>query len=75
LKLPDFVREQGANRFKGGAHTSWLEATPTVSTLTTMYLSNLLSNKWERHLAEIFEHFEAVRNAVVGQRMGIYKQF
>jgi hypothetical protein len=45
LKLPDFVREQGANRFISGAYQS------------------------------VREHFEAVRNAAVGQKMVIYKQF
>ena len=61
------------NRFKSGAYTSWLEATPTVFTLAATYLSNLLNNKWERHLAAIFEYFEMNCYAARGQKMVIYK--
>ena len=45
LKLPDFVRELGVNRFISGAYIL------------------------------VREHREAVRNAAVGQKMVIYKQF
>jgi len=30
---------------------------------------------WERHLAAIFEHFKANRNAAIGQKMTVQNQF
>jgi hypothetical protein len=66
-KLLAIARGQGVVRFKSIVSTSWLEATPTKISINDISPCFISKNVWERHLAAIFEHFEAVHNAVIGQ--------
>jgi hypothetical protein len=52
-----------------GTYISWLEATPTFFYHGNAFCHILTRNLWERHLAAIFEHFEAAHNDDIGQKM------
>ena len=44
-------------------YPSWLEATPTIISITAMLLlKKPIKKMWERHLAAIEKHFEAIHN-------------